>query len=54
MVQDWFFLPGEREGVTIELARLLPGFEVITSFMEPACRFQLRAHPIGGPKFAKP
>ena len=34
-VQDWFFAPGGSEEVAIELAGLLPGSEVTTSFMEP-------------------
>jgi hypothetical protein len=35
VVQDWFFAPGGSEEVAIELAGLLPGSEVITSFREP-------------------
>jgi glycosyltransferase involved in cell wall biosynthesis len=46
VVQDWFFAPGGSEEVAIELARLLPGSEVITSFMEPEYRRRLAGHPI--------
>ena len=46
VVQDWFFAPGGSEEVAIELAGLLPGSEVITSFMEPGYRERLAGHPI--------
>jgi len=46
VVQDWFFAPGGSEEVAIELAGLLPGSEVITSFMEPEFRARLAGHPI--------
>jgi len=46
VVQDWFFAPGGSEEVAIELAGLLPGSEVITSFMEPVYRERLAGHSI--------
>jgi glycosyltransferase involved in cell wall biosynthesis len=46
VVQDWFFAPGGSEEVAIELAGLLPGSEVITSFMEPGYRERLAGHRI--------
>ena len=46
VIQDWFFAPGGSEEVAIELAGLLPGSEVITSFMEPVYRARLAGHPI--------
>jgi glycosyltransferase involved in cell wall biosynthesis len=46
VVQDWFFAPGGSEDVAVELAGLLPGSEVITSFMEPAYRPRLAGHSI--------
>ena len=46
VVQDWFFAPGGSEEVAIEIAGLLPGSEVVTSFMEPAYRERLAGHPI--------
>ena len=46
VVQDWFFAPGGSEEVAIELAGLLPGSEVMTSFMEPGYRARLAGHPI--------
>jgi len=46
VVQDWFFAPGGSEEVAIEIAGLLPGAEVITSFMEPGYRERLAGHPI--------
>ncbi len=46
VVQDWFFAPGGSEEVAIEIASLLPGSEVITSFMEPSYRERLAGHSI--------
>jgi glycosyltransferase involved in cell wall biosynthesis len=46
IVQDWFFAPGGSEEVAIEFAGLLPGSEVITSFMETPYRSRLAGHPI--------
>jgi len=46
VVQDWFIAPGGSEEVAIEIAGLLPGSEVITSFMEPSYRERLAGHPI--------
>ena len=46
VVQDWFFAPGGSEEVAIELANLLPGSDVVTSFMEPAYRARLAGHRI--------
>jgi glycosyltransferase involved in cell wall biosynthesis len=46
LVQDWFYAPGGSEDVAVELAGLLPGCEVITSFMEPVFRPRLAGHPI--------
>ena len=46
VVQDWFFTPGGSEEVAVELAGLLPGSEIITSFMEPEYRRRLAGHSI--------
>jgi glycosyltransferase involved in cell wall biosynthesis len=46
LVQDWFFTPGGSEEVAIELAGMLPGSDVITSFMDPAYRSRLAGHLI--------
>ncbi len=46
VVQDWFFAPGGSEEVAIELANLLPGSDVVTSFMEPGYRPRLAGHRI--------
>jgi glycosyltransferase involved in cell wall biosynthesis len=41
LVQDWFFMPGGSEQVALEIARLLPGSDVFTSFADVATRLQL-------------
>lgn len=46
IVQDWFFAPGGSEEVAVALADLLPGSDVLTSFMEPAYRPRLTGHRI--------
>jgi glycosyltransferase involved in cell wall biosynthesis len=46
VVQDWFFAPGGSEEVAIELAGLLPGSDVFTSFMEPEYRPRLAGHEV--------
>ncbi len=46
VVQDWFFAPGGSEEVAIELAGLLPGADVFTSFIEPEYRPRLAGHRI--------
>lgn len=46
VVQDWFYAPGGSEEVAIELAGLLPGSEMVTSFMEDAYRPRLAGHSI--------
>lgn len=46
VVQDWFFAPGGSEEVAVELAGLLPGSDVYTSFMEPQYRSRLAGHAI--------
>lgn len=46
VVQDWFFAPGGSEEVAIELANLLPGSDVITSFIEPEYRPRLAGHNV--------
>jgi glycosyltransferase involved in cell wall biosynthesis len=46
VVQDWFFAPGGSEEVAIEIAGLLPGSDVITSFMEDAYRPRLAGHAV--------
>lgn len=46
VVQDWFFAPGGSEEVAVELAGLLPGADIITSFMEPAYRERLAGHGV--------
>ncbi|MEW5991539.1 MAG: glycosyltransferase [Chloroflexota bacterium] len=46
VVQDWFFAPGGSEEVAIEIAGLLPGSEVITSFMETGYRERLAGHEV--------
>ena len=46
LVQDWFFAPGGSEEVAIELAGLLPGTEVFTSFIEPSYQPRLAGHQI--------
>lgn len=46
VVQDWFFAPGGSEEVAIALADILPGSDVVTSFMEPGYRPRLAGHRI--------
>jgi len=46
VVQDWFFAPGGSEEVAIELAGLLPGSDVYTSFVEPEYRPRLAGHAL--------
>jgi glycosyltransferase involved in cell wall biosynthesis len=46
VIQDWFFAPGGSEEVAIEIAGLLPGADVITSFMEPVYRPRLTGHHV--------
>lgn len=46
IVQDWFFEPGGSEDVAIELASLLPGADVVTTFIEPVPRDRLHGHRI--------
>jgi glycosyltransferase involved in cell wall biosynthesis len=46
IVQDWFIAPGGSEQVAIELARLLPGSEVYTSFFDPVYVPALHGHRI--------
>jgi glycosyltransferase involved in cell wall biosynthesis len=46
VVQDWFFGPGGSEEVAIELAGLLPGADVYTSFVEPEYRPRLVGHAL--------
>ena len=46
LVQDWFFAPGGSEEVAIELAGLLPGADVFTSFIEPSYEPRLAGHRI--------
>jgi glycosyltransferase involved in cell wall biosynthesis len=41
VVQDWFFTPGGSEQVALELARLLPGSDVFTSFADAPSRAAL-------------
>lgn len=46
VVQDWFIAPGGSERVAIELARLLPGSDMYTTFMDPEYVAELRGHRI--------
>ena len=46
VVQDFFFAPGGAEEVAVALADLLPGSEVVTSFMDPVYRPRLAGHRI--------
>ncbi|MBA3878048.1 MAG: glycosyl transferase [Anaerolinea sp.] len=46
LVQDWFFAPGGSEEVAIELAGLLPGADVYTTFMEPEFQPRLAGHRV--------
>lgn len=46
VVQDFFFAPGGSEEVAIALADLLPGSDIVTSFMEPVYRPQFAGHRI--------
>lgn len=46
VTQDWFFAPGGSEEVAIEVAGLLPGSDVVTSFMEPEYRARLAGHQV--------
>lgn len=46
VVQDFFYAPGGSEEVAIALANLLPGSDVITSFMDPVYRPRLAGHRI--------
>ena len=46
VVQDWFFAPGGSEEVAIALADLVPGADIVTTFMEPAYRPRLTGHHI--------
>ncbi len=46
VAQDWFFAPGGSEQVAVEIAGLLPGSDIYTSFMDDAYRPLLEGHQI--------
>ncbi len=46
VVQDFFFAPGGAEEVAVALADLLPGSEIVTTFMDPVYRPRLAGHRI--------
>jgi glycosyltransferase involved in cell wall biosynthesis len=44
LIQDWFLSPGGSEQVAVELAQLLPGSDVFTTFLDPEYVPQLSGH----------
>lgn len=46
VAQDWFLAPGGSEEVAVQLARMLPGSDVHTSFVEPEYRSRLEGHAV--------
>ncbi len=46
LIQDFFIAPGGSEQVAIELARLLPGSDVFTTFMDAEYGPRLDGHPV--------
>lgn len=46
VVQDFFYAPGGSEEVAIALAEMMPGSDVVTSFMEPSYRPRLSGHRV--------
>ena len=46
VIQDWFVGPGGSEQVAAEIARLLPGSDVYTTFVDPANRPALAGHQV--------
>ena len=45
VVQDFFYAPGGSEEVAIALADLMPGSDIVTSFMEPVVPGATRRPP---------